>query len=321
MKRRAFLVALGTAPWVALMRHAEGQGRTPRIGFLTPNTEGVPQEQGFQEGLRELGYVQGSSILIEWRRGKQEDLPALASELIRRQVDLIVTVGTPAARAASQATTTIPIVFLSGAPVSVGLAASIAHPDGNATGVSILSTELYPKRLEYLHLLAPRARRIAYFMNPSNPIAVTQLDAVQNAARTLGLQVIRLDVRNPDELDAAMRNIPRSEAGAVLIGGDALMYSNMAKIARAMLKAKLPAISPYGDHRDDGVLMSYGANTREAGRKMAVYVDKILKGTKPTDLPVEEISTYKLLIDLRIAREIGVEVPQDLLLRADEVMR
>src|SRR5262249_37533798 len=159
--------------------HAKGQERVSKIGFLTPNVEGVPLEQGFHQGLRELGYSEGNSIIIEWRRAKdRQDLAApLASELVQKQVDLIVTVGTSAARAAMEATGTIPIVFLSGAPVSTGLTASMARPDRNATGVSFLSTELLPKRLEYLHWLAPQARSIAYLVDPTNAIAAAQIEA------------------------------------------------------------------------------------------------------------------------------------------------
>ena len=321
MNRRTLLYALGAAVSIGFVSHVNGQERIPAIGYLTLNTEGTQTEQGFREKLRELGYSEGSNIVIEWRHGKQVQLGVLASELVQKGVDLIVTTGTSAARAAFEATATVPIVFLSGAPVSAGLAISIAHPGRNATGLSILSSELYPKRVEYLHLVAPRARRMAYIMNPANPIATSQLEAVQRAARKLGLQVLRFDVRDPDELDAALLAIARSKANTVLIGGDAYIYSNMAKVAQAVRKAKLPAISPYADSSSDGVLMSYGVNTREAGRKMAVYADKILKGVKPADLPIEEISTYRLIIDLRVARELGIKVPQELLFRADEVIR
>jgi len=321
MNRRSLLCALGAAACILFAPYVNGQRRIPTIGYLTLNAEGTQIEQGFREKLRELGYSEGSTIVIEWRRGRQAQLAALAWELVQKPVDLIVTTGTPAARAAFEATATIPIVFASGAPVSVGLAISIAHPGRNATGVSILASELYPKRVEYLHLVAPRARRMAYIMNPANPIAAPQLEAVQGAAQELGLQLMRFDVRDPDELDAALLAITRSKANTVLIGGDGYIYSNMAKIARAVRKAKLPAISPYADSSSDGILMSFGVNTREVGYKMAVYADKILKGAKPADLPIEEISTYKLIIDLRVARELGIKVPQDLLFRADEVIQ
>jgi len=321
MNRRALFCAFGAVACVGLTPHASGQDRIPTIGYLTLNAEGTQTEQGFREKLRELGYSEGSTVVIEWRHGKQAQLATLASELLQKRVDLIVTTGTPAARAAFEASATVPIVFLSGAPVSAGLAISIAHPGRNATGVSIRSSELYPKRVEYLHLVAPKARRIAYLMNPTNPIAALTLEAVEQAAQKLGLQLMRFDVRDPDELDAALLAITRSKANTVLIGGDGHIYSNMAKVAQAVRKAKLPAISPYADSSSDGILMSYGVNTREVGRKMAVYADKILKGAKAADLPIEEISTYRLIIDLRIARELGIKVPQELLYRADEVIR
>jgi putative ABC transport system substrate-binding protein len=323
MKRRAFLGVLGAAPWFASVPYSPAQDTVPKIGYLTPNVQGVPFEQGFHQGLHELGYSEGSSIIIEWRRAKdREDLAApLAFELAQRQVDLIVTVGTSAARAALDATATIPIVFLSGAPVSSGLTTSMARPDRNATGISLLTSELFQKRLEYLHWLAPQARRIAYLVVPSNALSASQIEAVQKAAHLLGLQLVRLDARDPGELDVALRAIPHSETNAVLIGGDSLIYSNMAKVARAVRRAKLPAIFPYADYRDYGALMCYGPDTKETGRKMAAYVDKILKGARPADLPIEEISTYKLIIDLRVAHELGINVPQKLLYRADEVIR
>jgi putative ABC transport system substrate-binding protein len=202
MKRRALLGVLGAAPWFASVSCGAAQNRVPKIGFLTPNAEGVPFEQGFHQGLRELGYSEGTSIIIEWRRAKdREDLAVpLALELVQRQVALIVTVGTSAAHAAMKATATIPIVSLSGAPLSTGLTASMARPDRNATGISFLTSELFPKRLEYLHWLAPRAGRIAYLVDSSNALAASQIEAVQNGAHLLGLQLIRLDARDPDEL-------------------------------------------------------------------------------------------------------------------------
>ena len=321
MNRRAFLCALGTAPWLAIAASASGQEGLPRIGFLPANAEGMPFQQGFLQGLGELGYVEGTNLTIEWRRGKQTEFATLASELVQKQVQVLVTVGTPAARAAMEATPTVPIVFLSGAPVSAGLAASIAHPGRNATGVSIISAELYPKRLEYLHRLAPRARRIAYLMNPANPIAAPQLEAVQKAADALKLQIVQFDVRDPDELDAALRAISSSGAKAVLIGGDAQIYSSMARIAQALRRARLPAISPYADQPGEGVLLSYGVNTRETGRKMAGYVDRILKGAKPGDLPVEQPTKFELTINLKTANTLNLAVPQSVLYRADRVIR
>jgi putative ABC transport system substrate-binding protein len=205
--------------------------------------------------------------------------------------------------------------------VASGLANSIARPGRNATGVSGVLTELTAKRLELLRQVVPRARRIAYLTNSSNPTAAPQRESAQKAARTLGVQLVYLDARNVDELTSALGAISRSAANGVLISGDALLHANKARIAQAVRKARLPSVSPYRDYHEEGVLMSYGPSLITVGRKLAVYVDKILKGAKPADLPIEEMSTYELVINLRIAREIGVTVPQSLLLRADEVIR
>jgi putative ABC transport system substrate-binding protein len=299
------------------------QPAVPRIGVLVHWLADSPYEAGLRDGLHDLGYIEGNNVVIEWRRtiGTNADLLTFASELARSKVDLMVVVGTPAARAALQATTTIPIVFISGDPVASGLAQSVAHPGGNATGVSILSAELTGKRLELLRLAAPAARRIAFLFNSTDPPGVQQLDAAQKGARTLGVQLVAFDVRNQRELDAALLALPRSGVDGVLVTTGHVLRLNKSKVARAIRKAKLPAMFPYREYHDDGVLMSYGPNTQEVGRKMAFYVDKILKGAKPADLPIEEMSTYQLVIDLRVARELGIKVPQELLQRADEVIR
>jgi putative ABC transport system substrate-binding protein len=294
----------------------------PRIGVLVRPFANAPYETGLRDGLRELGYIEGKSIAIEWRRsaGGDEDR-TLATELVRSKPDVVVVFSTIAARAASEADKTVPIVFLSGDPVASGLAASLAHPGGNATGVGGVLTELTAKRLELFHQLAPRARRIACLINPSNPSGVQQFDAARRAAPILGVRLLKLEVRDAGELDTALRALQRGEGSGVFVTADGLFLVNKAKIARAVRSAKLPATVPYRDFHDDGVLMSYGLNTVDVARKMATYVDKILKGAKPSDLPIEQVSKYELIINLRVARELGLKVPQDLLLRADEVIR
>jgi putative ABC transport system substrate-binding protein len=292
----------------------------PRIGVLV-GVANSPIEEGVRDGLRELGYTEGENIVIDWRRpvGGNEER-SLAADLVRSKVDLIVAVNTAAARAALETTTTIPVVFTSGDPVASGLAASLAKPGKNGTGVSIVSTELYPKRLEYLHWLVPRARRIAFLMNSSNPIVPIQLEATQRAALTLGLQLVLLDARNETELGTVLRALRRGTADGFILSSDSLFRLNRSKVVQAIRKSRLPAIFPYPDYADD-VLMCYGPNIRDVGRKMAAYVDKILKGAKPADTPIEQISKYEFVINLRVARELGLRVPQDLLLRADEVIR
>ena len=311
-------VVIGAAQLSASAQAAEPP-TIPRIGVLTI----LPLEVVLRESLRELGYVDGENILIEWRQAttNDEELRSHAIDLARSKVDVIVTNGTPAARAALAATTTIPVVFSAGDPVATGFAASLARPGRNGTGVSLMTTELIAKRLELLHQLVPHARRIAYLTNSSNPIALRQLEEAQKAARVLGLQLITLDARNARELDTALRTLPRSMADGVLVTPDLLLQTNKSKIAQAVRKGRLPAMVPYKQYLDDGTLMSYGPDNRDLARRMAGYVDRILKGTKPSDLPIEQVSKYELVIDLRAARELGIKVSQELLLRADEVIR
>ena len=299
------------------------QAAIPRVGALFSIGSTPSFEEGLRAGLRELGYVEGQNIVIEWRRsvGGDKELRSLAADFVRSKVELIVVNTTAAARATLETTTTIPVVFLSGDPVATGLAVSLAKPGRNGTGVSVVSTELYPKRLEYLHWLAPRTLRIGFLTNPTNPIAATQLEATRQAARTLGLQLVTLDARNEAELGAVLRALRRGVADGVIVTADVVFRLNKSKVIEAIRKARLPAMFPYREYHNEGVLMAYGPNSTEVGRKMAAYVDKILKGAKPADLPIEQLSKYELVIDLRVARELGIKVPQDLLLRADEVIR
>jgi len=302
---------------------AAERSSTPRIGVLVPALANSPLEQGLREGLSQLGYIEGKNIVIEWRRyaPADQDLVLVATDLAQSNVDLIVTVGSPATQAAVQATTG-PVVFtVVGDPVATGFAASLARPGGHATGVSTLAPELMAKRLELLHQMVPWARRILYLMNSSNPVGPRLLEAVKKAAQTLRIELITLDVRNSDELNRALRAMPRSRAQGILVTGERIFLTDKAKVAEAIRQAKLPAIVPAREYHDAGVLMSYGPNLKEAMRRAAAYVDKILKGANPGDLPIEQVSTYELIIDLPAARALGLKVPQDLLLRADEVIR
>jgi len=292
-----------------------------RIGMLVPAAI-ISPEEGLRQALSELGYAEGKNLTIERRPAdSNEALQRGAADLVRSRVDVIVAFGTPAARAALSATSTIPVVFISGDPVGTGLAASLARPGANATGVSTLSNELVPKRLELLRQVAPRIRNVVLLGNPSSTLHAGVLREARRAAQALQMQIITLDARNAGELNAALRDLRRSTADAFIVSSDVLFLSNKAKIAEAVAKAKLPAIFPVRDYHDAGVLMSYGASTEEMGRQAATYVDRILKGAKPGDLPVEQLSKYELVIDLRVARAMGLEVPQELLLRADEVIR
>jgi len=323
MNSRHILIVGFALSLVALADRVESAD-PPRIGFLTPVPEAGPDREGFRQGLGELGYVEGKNILIDWRQhgDSEPELRALTEVLVRTKVDVIVASGSSAARAAMEATGTIPVIFAgTGDPVAARFAESLARPGKNATGVSVVASELYPKRLEFLRLLAPKARRIAYITNSSNPIAARLLEEAETAARTLGIRLQTLDARNLGELEALLRILNKNPPEAILVGGDLLFLAHKKKVAAALRKSRLPTMFPYEDYHEHGALMSYGPSLREAGRLAAVYVDKILKGAKPSELPIQQISRYELTIDLRLARELQLEVPPELLARADRVIK
>jgi putative ABC transport system substrate-binding protein len=320
---RLFLLAVGLTLWFGAGVIGAAPADAPRIGFLTPIPESGPDREGFRQGLHELGYVEGKNIVIDWRRADTSQASqSLADQLVKTKVNVIVASGTPAAAAAMRATATIPVVFANiGDPVASGFAASLARPGRNGTGVSIDSTELYPKRVEFLHQLAPKARRITYLVNSSSPIAARMLEVTEIAARTLGVRLQTLDARNGRELDALLQTLEKNPPEAVLVGGDLLYLANKGKVAAVVRKARIPAIFPYDDFHENGALMSYGPSMREAGRLAAIYVDKILKGASPSELPIQQISRFELIVDLGLARELGIDVPRELFVRADRVIR
>jgi putative ABC transport system substrate-binding protein len=316
----AKIVVFVTAAALLLPSYAD-QPTVPRIGVLGTVSTYDPYEQGLHDGLRELGYLEGRNIMIEWRRPVRanDELQPLAAQLSRLKLDVIVALNTPAARAASKSGST-PVVFLSSDPVAAGLASTLARPGGNATGVSVMGPQLTAKRMEVLRLLES-SRRIGCLVNSSNPVGPLQFEEARAAARALGVDLVKLDAKNDGEVDAALRAIPGKTLDAILITGDTLFLANKTKISDAIRKAKLPAMVPAKDFLGDGALMSYGPNLKAVGRKLAGYVDKILKGAKSGDLPIEQVSSYELVIDLRAAQELGIKVPQEILLRADEVIR
>ena len=318
--RRVLLASLTGAALLSPLATADPP--TVRIGVLELLIPNPPHEAGLREGLQELGYTEGKNLAIEWRRsaGTYEEFRLHAAELVRAKPDLIVAFGTPAARAALDATTTIPVVFYVGDPVASGLAASLARPGANGTGVSVLSVELTAKRLDFLHQLVPKARRIVYLMNPSNPLTARLLEEAQEASRALGLQLEPVSARNVGEIDAALRKIRRSGADGLLVS-DMFFLVERVKIAQAVREARLPAVFAWKESQDDSVLMSYGPSLKEVARRVAIYVNRVLRGAKPSQLPIEQDSKYELIIDLRVARELGIKVPQELLYRADEVIR
>ena len=303
------------------MAYADPTPSEVRIGALTTLVMTLPEE-GLRQRLAELGYVEGRNLVIERRRAETSgDLRSAAAELVRLKVDAIVAFGTPAARAALSVTSTIPVVFLAGDPVATGLAESLAHPGGNATGISSLSTELMPKRLELLRQVAPSIRRIVLLGNPNSPLQAGVLREAKKAGEALRMHIVSVDARNVAELDAALRGLQHRASDGFMVSSDVLFLGNKAKIATAVARAGLPGIFPWRDYHEEGVLMSYGANGEEMGRQAATYVDKILRGAKPADLPIVQSSKYDLVIDMRVARALGLKVPQELLLRADEVIR
>jgi len=320
---RLFLLAIGLSLWFAVGVIGAAPADPPRIGFLTTLPESGPHWQGFRKGLQELGYAERKNIVIEWRRGETgQELQALAEALVKGKAEVIVTTGAPATKAAMQSTATIPVVFVAvGDPVAGGFAASLARPGRNGTGASVVATELYPKRLELLHRLAPKARRITWLLNSSHPLTVTYLEEMERAARTLGIRLQTLDARNTRELDAMLQSLDKNSHEAILVTGDLLYLAHKEKVAAAVRKSRVPAIFASEDFHEYGALMSYGPNLRETGRLGAGYVGKILKGASPSELPIQQISRFELTVDLRLARELGIDVPRELLVRADRVIR
>jgi ABC-type uncharacterized transport system substrate-binding protein len=292
-----------------------------RIGVLDPQSA-VQFEEYLRGGLRELGYAEGQNIIIEWRRGAktQEEMHAQAADLAKANVDLIVTMGSPATRAALQSTTK-PVAMLVGDPVLAGFAKSFAHPGGRATGVSIQTTDLNRKRLELLRQVVPRARRVVYLLNLSNPLAAHENAEMEKGARALGVQLLMISASNDAEIDAALQSLRQTTADGVVVSADLTWLANRAKVARAVREAKLPTVFPFREFHEFGALISYSPNQAEAYHRLATYVDRVLKGASPSELPIEQISTYQVVVDLRIAREMHIKVPQELLYRADEVIR
>ena len=324
MNRRGFLGVLGVAPWFIAEVYGDPQDKVPRIGFLGRIPPNLSAEEELRKGLRELGYVEGKGILIEWRHtlGYDDELRPLAAELVRMKVEVIVTFGTPAARAALEATKTVPVVFTAvGDPVATGLTTSLANPSANGTGISLLGAESATKRFDFLRQLSPRIRRVAYLGSLANPATAPGVESMRAAAQSVGIKLDIYNARNAGEIESALRAIRWKSTDGVLVGGDPVFLAAGAKIAKAVRAARVPAVFPWREFHEYGVLMSYGPDWRDVLRRGAYYVDKILKGAKPADLPVEQVSKMDLILDLRVARELGIKVPQELLFRADEVIR
>jgi putative ABC transport system substrate-binding protein len=327
MERRTFIgVIAGGLLASPLAARAQQAAKVARIGFLGNGTAALEANLvgPFREGLRDLGYVEDRNILIEyrWAEGKYERFPALIAELIALKVDVIVTAGTPASLAVKKATTSIPLVMVAvGDPISVGLVVSLARPGGNITGLTSISAELEGKRLELLREVIPRLSSIAVLWNPANAWAVGAEKEVQAAAQAFRMRVQSLQVRSPEGFDNAFAAIVKERPAALLMIADRLFLHNRARIVDFEAKHRLPGVYPYRELVEAGGLMSFGPSYAGMHRRAAYYVDKILKGVKPADLPVEQPAKFELVINLKAAKALGLTIPQSVLIRADEVIQ
>ena len=325
MLRREFITGIGaTAVWPLAARAQ--QPAMPVIGFLNGQSPPIwgPMVAAFQKGLNEAGYVEHRNVAIEyrWAEGQPDRLPALAADLVQRRVAVIVaTGGIDPAIVAKAATSTIPIVFMSNDdPRKYGLVASFNRPGGNVTGVSWFSAELGPKRLELLHQLVPTATTVALLINPDVAEAARQSLELQEAARTLRLQLVVLNVTTPSAIDTAFETIAHDRIGALVVASDAFLTNRREQILALATRHAIPAVHVVREWAEAGGLMSYGNSLADAYRRAGLYTARILKGEKPTDLPVDQATKFELIINLRTAKALGLEVPPKLLALADEVI-
>jgi putative ABC transport system substrate-binding protein len=303
---------------------AQPAGKVPRIGMISEFAAPHPFVAAFRQGLRELGYAEGQSIVVEYRHahGALDRVSNFAAELVGLKVEVLVVGGTKSAQLAKAQTTTVPIVFAtSGDPVSSGLATSLAHPGGNATGMSIVSPDLNGKHLELLKAAVPKISRVSVLYNPTNPAAANALDATREAARTLALELQLLEVRQPNELPGAFAAMTGWRAAGLLVLADPVLGNEIDQVAKLAAKSRLPAIYVRREFAETGGLLAYGPSFSDNYRRAATYVDKILKGAKPADLPIEQPTKFELIINLKTAKALGVRIPQSLLSRADAVIQ
>jgi ABC-type uncharacterized transport system substrate-binding protein len=326
MKRREFITLLGGAVVAWPLAARAQQPAVPVIGFLNPTSPDAFADRlrAFRQGLKDTGYVEGENVAIvyRWAEDQLDRLPALAADLVRRQVAVIATITTASTFVAKAATTSIPIIFsLAEDPVKLGLVATLARPGGNATGINILSGELVAKRLELLRELVPGAARVAVLVNPTNAANTeTTLRDVELAARTIGLQIQVLNASTSREIDAAFAALARERPDALLVGSDTLFTTRRVQMSLQAMRHAIPATYSLREAVEAGGLMSYGSNLTDALRQVGVYTGRILKGAKPADLPVVQASKFELVINAPTARMLGLTVPPTLLARADEVI-
>ena len=323
MKRRGFLGLLGGAavlsPFVARAQQA-----MPVVGLLSGTDREPRQMDAIRQGLKEAGYVEGSNVAIEfrWAEGRFDRLPALAAELVSRPADVILAIQSAnAPRAAKAATTSIPIVFsIGGDPVGLGLVASLSRPGGNVTGATFLVNTLGPKRLELLRELVPGGATIGVLVNPKNPAAASETKDLQDAARALGQQIHLQNASSPGEIDAGFASFVQQKVSAVTFAADAVFNSRREQIIALAAQHRLPTMYFIRDFAEAGGLMSYGGSPDDAYRLAGVYAGRILKGEKPADLPVQQSTKLELIVNLKTAKALGIELPPTLLARADEVI-
>ncbi len=318
------LCSLLLAP--CFIAEAQQPTKIPRVGYLTAARLSAISDrvEAFRQGLRELGYIEEKNIIIEWRSadGKRDRSPALAAELVRLKVDVIVTGGGGATRPAKQATSTIPIVMAADAdPIASGFVGSLARPGGNITGLSTLAPELSGKQIELLKETVSRLSRVAFLANPNTEGYARLLNEIETAAKALAIQILAFDVRVSEDIESAFRAASKGQADGVLLIGGPVFNSQRTQLAELAVRSRLPAIYNRPEYVDAGGLMFYGVSLPDLDRRAATYVDKILKGAKPADLPVEQPTKFEFVINLKAAQQIGLTIPPGVLARADRVIK
>jgi ABC-type uncharacterized transport system substrate-binding protein len=328
MSKKVFFWLLITVCLINIVpAQAQQTTKIPRVGYLSSNSIAAmsARTEAFRQGLRELGYAEGKNIVIEWRssEGKLDRLPELAAGLVRLNVDVIVSAGGNAtASVVKQATHTIPIVVTNVAdPVGSGYAASLARPGANITGLTAISFDLAGKRLELVGEAFPKVSRVAVLLDPQDASKIVELKEAKAAAKALGLKLQAIEVRSPSDFEGAFKAASRDRAGVLLVFGSAVTNTSRKPIAEIAIKNRLPTMWAESGVMDAGGLMSYGPNYADLFRRAAWYVDKILKGAKPSDLPIEQPTKFELVINLKTAKQIGLTIPPNVLVRADRVIR
>jgi putative tryptophan/tyrosine transport system substrate-binding protein len=326
MRRRDFITFLGgaAAAW-PLMVHAQHGGKIPRVGFMGNSTAALEANLigPFREGLREHGYEEGRNveIVFRWAEGRYERFPALIAELIAANVDVIVTAGTPATLAVKKATSTVPVVMAAvGDPVGTGIVPNLARPGGNITGLSAIAPDLEGKRLELLREVVPHLAHVAFFLNPANEFHTLSMRQALAAAQALKIKLQPREVRKSEDLDAAFASTVKEKPDGLLILADRIFLHNRQRMMDFATQQRLPSVNAYHELVEAGGLMSYGPSYEDMHRRAAIYVDKILKGSKPADLPIEQPTKFTLILNLKAAKALGLTVPPSLLARADEVI-